>query len=78
MKNFLSLHSILKEQMNQENKIYKNAVDIIKTAILQSQARAVKVVNQEQLALYYGIGRYVSANTRKKNWGNGAIEAISN
>lgn len=30
-----------------------------------------------QLALYYGIGRYVSANTRKKNWGKGAIETIS-
>jgi hypothetical protein len=41
---------------------YQNAVDIIKTAILQSQARAAKAVNQEQLALYYGIGRYVSAN----------------
>ena len=56
---------------------YQNAVDAIKTAILQSQARAAKAVNQEQLALYYGIGRYVSANTRKKNWGTGAIEAIS-
>jgi len=53
-------------------------VDVIKTAILHSQARAARAVNQEQLALYYGIGRYVSANTRKKNWGQGAIEAISN
>ena len=59
-------------------KQYQNAVDVIKTAILQSQARAAKAVNQEQLALYYGIGRYVSANTRKKNWGQGAIEVISN
>ena len=41
---------------------YQNAVDIIKTAILQSQARAAKAINQELLALYYGIGRYVSAN----------------
>ena len=64
--------------MNQEIKTYQNAVEIIKTAILQSQARAAKAVNQEQLALYFGIGRYVSANTRKKNWGQGAIEAISN
>ena len=64
--------------MNQEIKTYQNAVEIIKTAILQSQARAAKAVNQEQLALYFGIGRYVSANTRKKNWGKGAIEAISN
>ena len=56
---------------------YQSAVDVIKTAILQSQARAAKTVNQEQLALYFGIGRYVSANTRKKNWGKGAIETIS-
>jgi len=53
------------------------AVQVIKTAILQSQLRALKAVNQEQLALYYGIGRYVSQNTRKKNWGKGVIDAIS-
>ena len=63
--------------MEQDVITYKNAVDIIKTAILQSQARAAKAVNQEQLALYFGIGRYVSANSRKKNWGKGAIETIS-
>ena len=54
-----------------------SAVHAIKGAILQSQQRALRAVNQEQLALYYGIGRYVSANTRKKNWGKGAIETIS-
>jgi len=63
--------------MANEIRKYQSAVDIIKTAILQSQARAAKAVNQEQLALYYGIGRYVSANSRKKNWGKGAIETIS-
>ena len=60
-----------------EKREYQNAVDIIKTAILQSQARAAKAVSQEQLALYYGIGRYISDNTRNKNWGTGAIETIS-
>ena len=54
-----------------------NAVQVIKGAILQSQQKALKAVNQEQLALYYGIGHYVSANTRNKNWGKGVIEAIS-
>ena len=54
-----------------------NAVRVIKDAILQSQQRALKAVNQEQLALYYGIGRFVSANTRTKNWGKGFIEAHS-
>ena len=63
--------------MMSDIKQYQSAVEVIKTAILQSQARAAKAVNQEQLALYFGIGRYVSANTRKKNWGQGAIEAIS-
>lgn len=63
--------------MNHNADTYQAAVDIIKTAILQSQARAVKSVNQEQLALYYGIGRYISMNTRNKKWGTGAIEIIS-
>lgn len=53
------------------------AVSILKTAILQSQARAAEAVNHEQLALYFGIGRYISANTRNKNWGNGMIKSIS-
>ncbi len=46
-----------------------NAVQVIKDAILQSQQRALKAINQEQLALYYGIGRYISINTRKKKLG---------
>lgn len=54
-----------------------NAVQVIKTAIQQSQLKAVRAINQEQLALYYGIGRYVSINTRDKNWGKGAIDTIS-
>ena len=54
-----------------------NAVQAIKGAILQSQQRALAAINQEQLALYYGIGRFVSKNTRNKNWGKGFIEAVS-
>ena len=53
------------------------AVQVIKDAILQSQQRALGAVNQEQLALYYGVGRYISANTRTKNWGKGVVEGIS-
>ena len=54
-----------------------NAVQTIKSAVLQSQQRALAAINQEQLALYYGIGRFVSMNTRNKNWGKGFIEAVS-
>ena len=43
---------------------YNEAVQQIKTAILRSQAKALAGVNQEQLALYYGIGRYISKNSR--------------
>lgn len=54
-----------------------NAVQAIKGAILQSQQRALAAINQEQLALYYGIGRFISMNTRNKNWGKGFIEVVS-
>ena len=54
-----------------------NAVQAIKGAILQSQQRALAAINQEQLALYYGVGKFVSINTRNKNWGKGFIDAIS-
>ncbi|MDY4175369.1 MAG: PDDEXK nuclease domain-containing protein [Bacteroidales bacterium] len=63
--------------MEEINPQYSEAVEAIKAAILKSQARAAQSVNQEQLALYYGIGRFISANTRNKNWGNGVIEGIS-
>lgn len=66
--------------MNNTNNIdtlLKVAVKDIKTAILQSQYRAAKVVNREQLSLYFGIGKYVSENSRKRFWGTGAIESIS-
>lgn len=60
-----------------ENTELTNTVQAIKGAILQSQQRALAAINQEQLALYYGIGRFVSMNTRNKNWGKGFIEAVS-
>lgn len=56
---------------------YNEAVQQIKSAILQCQLEAAKAVNRQMLALYYGIGKFVSDNTRKDVWGTGAIEAIS-
>lgn len=55
----------------------KQAVQTIKTAILQSQSRAVKMVSGTQLSLYFGVGLYVSANSRQGTWGTGAIKVIS-
>ena len=67
-----------KETIIQHNTAdYNIAVQTIKEAILRSQYQAAKLVNREMLSLYYGIGRYVSANSRKGFWGTNAIETIS-
>lgn len=55
----------------------KQAVQTIKTAILQSQGRAARMISGTQLSLYFGIGLYVSANSREGTWGTGAIKVIS-
>ena len=63
--------------MNTPKTSYTTAAEQIKEAILSSQYTAAKQVNTVQLSLYYGVGRYVSQNTRKGVWGTGAIKAIS-
>ena len=63
--------------MDKINTQYNKAVKLIKSAILQNQLEAAKAVNRQILALYYGVGKYVSDNTRKGVWGTGAIETIS-
>lgn len=64
----------MKEKLSNQ---YNDAVQQIKTAILRSQSKALASVNQEQLALYYGIGRYISNNSRSGFWGKDAIDTIS-
>lgn len=66
-----------KEESMSETQRYDDAVRIIKTAILQSQYDAARSVNEKQLMLYYGIGKYISMNSREGFWGKGAIDAIS-
>lgn len=56
---------------------YDDAVRIIEEAILRSQYDAACAVNEKQLVLYFGIGKYVSLNSRKGFWGKGAIDTIS-
>ncbi|WP_236013858.1 DUF1016 N-terminal domain-containing protein [Capnocytophaga bilenii] len=63
--------------MNNSPTFYTFAATQIKEAILSSQYTAAKQVNAVQLSLYYGVGRYVSQNTREGVWGTGAIKAIS-
>lgn len=56
---------------------YRQAVSVIKDAILHSQYRAAKLVTGEQLSLYFGIGGYVSTHSRQNAWGTSAIDRIS-
>jgi predicted nuclease of restriction endonuclease-like (RecB) superfamily len=56
---------------------YTDAIQVIKSAILKSRYRATTLANKELLSLYYGIGRYISENSRQGFWGTGAIETIS-
>jgi len=56
---------------------YRESVQMIKNAILQSRYQAAANANTEMLSLYYGVGKHISENTRSEKWGTGAIEAIS-
>ena len=56
---------------------YKSAAETIKAAILQGQYEAAKGVNRIQLAVYFGIGKFISLNSRYCVWGKGALDAIS-
>lgn len=46
------------------NTKYSDAIQTIKQAILQSRYTAARLVNREMLALYYGVGEYISFNSR--------------
>lgn len=65
-------------ETNKMQNEYSNAITDIKNAVLQSRYKAASLANRELLLLYFGIGEYISENTRNKNWGKGAIEIISN
>ena len=60
--------------MNDNN--YQYVVKTIKQAVEKSRYRATKVGNAELFSLYYGIGKYVSENTRNGTWGTDAIKTI--
>ena len=56
---------------------YSEAIQTIKSAILTSRYRAAALANKELLSLYYGVGKYISENSKKGFWGTDAIETIS-
>lgn len=67
----------LQDPLLLENQKYYSAILSIKSAILQSRLKAALFSNKELLALYFGIGEYVSQNSRTNFLGKGAINYIS-
>lgn len=53
------------------------AMAAIKSAIQQTRRTMMLNANKNALALYYGIGRYISQSQKKSNWGDKVLETIS-
>ena len=53
------------------------AVEVIKTAILQSQERTIMNANTDVLSLNYAVGGFISQQSKRHQWGSGIIRAIS-
>lgn len=62
----------------QINNNYSNAIQLIKNAILKSRYRAAALANRELLSLYYGIGKYISDNSRNHFWGPMLLKPFRN
>ena len=67
---------IATDKHNEETNV-SQAVRDIKSAILLSQSRAVKMISGEELSLYFGVGSYVSQHSRQRGWGKSVVERIS-
>ena len=66
-----------KKETNPDLPQYVLAVKEIKNAIIDSRYRAARHVNKEVLELNYSIGRFISENSRRAQWGSNAIAVIS-
>lgn len=53
------------------------AVAAIKSAIQQTRRSVMLNANKNSLALYFGIGRYISRSQNNSNWGDKVLENIS-
>lgn len=68
------------EEMVEQNIIQLDvvkAVAAIKSAIQQTRRTMMLNANKNSLALYYGIGRYISQSQNNSNWGDKVLENIS-
>ncbi len=55
----------------------KDIIQELKDVILKSRYRAARLVNQELIALYFGIGKKISETATKEAWGTKILDQIS-
>lgn len=56
---------------------YINFISEIKQQIIQSRYIAAKLVNKEQLVLYFNTGRVLSQKVKAENWGESVLQRIA-
>lgn len=56
---------------------YIKFISEIKQQIIQSRYNAAKLVNKEQLVLYFNTGRALSAKVKAENWGENVLEKLA-
>ncbi len=56
---------------------YINFIKDIKQQIIQSRYNAAKLVNREQLVLYFNTGKALSEKVRSENWGENVLQKLA-
>ena len=60
------------------DKLDKDFIKELKSAILHSRYIAARIVNKELITLYYNIGKRINEKTDEQNWGSKVLEQVSN
>ncbi|MDP3787925.1 MAG: PDDEXK nuclease domain-containing protein [Candidatus Chromulinivorax sp.] len=68
---------IVKADKSLELKEYAQFFEQIKLDILQTQLKAAMAVTTELTMLYWRIGKHLSEQTKKNNWGTRVIESLA-
>jgi len=63
--------------MNSVSKAFDNQFEEILELIKSARQRVLKSVNTELIGLYWNVGRFISENYAKNNWGENTIENLS-
>jgi predicted nuclease of restriction endonuclease-like (RecB) superfamily len=63
--------------MNKLEENYESSFAEVKSLISQARAKAVKVINNELIDLYWEIGKYISDKCNNSNWGNSVVKSLA-